>query len=87
MPKLNPDAPKLLAAMFAGMDAKEAALHTGMSWNYATRLAREAGLSRRLLMPDEWDAVLLARSGKRVLGAFCANRVVERSTKNTTLMQ
>lgn len=86
MPKLNPDGPKLLAAIMAGCDAKEAAMRTGMSWSYATRLAREAGLIRRLLTPDEWEAVLLARSGKRVLGAFWSNSVVERRRKNPTFI-
>lgn len=85
MPKLNPDGPKLLAALMAGCDAKEAAIRTGMSWSYATRLARDAGLVRRLITPDEWEAVLLARAGGGVLGAFCPKPVVESCPKKTRI--
>jgi hypothetical protein len=53
---------KLYAAIMAGADAKEAAIRHGMSWSYANRLARDAGLTRRLLTAQEWDDVLLARS-------------------------
>ena len=59
---ISPAGAKLYAAIMAGADAKEAALRHGMSWSYANRLARDAGLTRRLLTPQEWENVLLARS-------------------------
>lgn len=62
MPKLNPAGTQLLAAIMAGQETKEAAYNRGMSLSYANRLARDAGLIRRLLMPQEWENVLLARS-------------------------
>jgi len=77
MPKLNPAGTQLLAAIMAGADTKEAAYNRGMSLSYANRLARDAGLIRRLLTPDEWEGVLLARS------ATLTGRV--RLTANTTV--
>jgi len=84
VPKLNKGVRLGWLAVQRGMDTKAAALTYGCSRQMLERKAREAGMRRKLVTPDEFDLVLLGRLS--ALRTICAKPVVERRTKNQTFI-